>query len=290
MNRLENIQTFIHVVERGSFSSAAEHLDIAKSMISKRIKVLEEDLGAQLLHRTTRKLHLTQVGEVYYHRCLQILNDLDEADHLVGEHQTELKGRVRVAAPLSFATMHLMPLFNQFLAQNPQIQMELDLNDREIDVIAEGFDLAIRIGELSDSTLIAKSLTRIRLIAVASPDYLKQNGNPQSIDALHKHHFLIYNNIPTGQFWPYEQGKARIKTRLYSNSGDALLKAAVDSIGIAITPTFLCQKEIEAGLLQPVLKEYPIPSVKAYAVYPSRRYQPIRIRKLVELLQHNLAP
>jgi DNA-binding transcriptional LysR family regulator len=288
MNRLENIQTFIHVVERGSFSIAADQLNIAKSMVSKRVKELEEHLGAQLLHRTTRKLHLTQVGEVYYHRCLQILNDLDEADHLVGEHQTELKGKIRVAAPLSFATLHLMPVFNQFLEQNPRIEMELDLNDREIDVIAEGFDLAIRIGELSDSTLIAKRLTTIRLITVASPGYLQQHGHPQTMESLKKHDFLIYNNIPAGHFWPYEQAKGRIKTRLYSNSGDALLKAAVDGIGIAITPTFLCQKEIETGLIQPILQNYPIPSLNAYAVYPSRRYQPIRIRRLVETLQQHL--
>ncbi|MES9901178.1 MAG: LysR family transcriptional regulator [Sedimenticola sp.] len=285
MNRLESIRTFIHVVERGSFSTAADHLNIAKSVVSKRIKELEAHLGAQLLHRTTRKLHLTQVGEVYYHRCLPILADLEEADHLVSEQQNELKGKIRIAAPLTFTLQHLMPVFNQFMEQYPDLELDLDLNDQEVDLVKEGFDLAVRIGELHDSTLIAKPLSEIRLITCASPDYLERHGEPKTVDELREHRILIYSNAPTSTLWPYGQSRFKIKARMSSNSGSALLQAAVAGIGIVITPTFLCYQELREGKLLPILVDRPIPSTKAYAVYPSRRYQPVRIRRLIETLQ-----
>ncbi len=288
MNRLDSIQTFIRVVERGSFSAAADHLKIAKSVISKRIKELEDHLGAQLLHRTTRKLHLTQVGEVYYHRCLQILSDLDEADHLVSEEQQELRGKIRIAAPLTFTLQHLMPVFNRFMQQHPQLLLDLDLNDQEINLVEEGFDLAIRIGELHDSTLIAKKLSKIRLIACASPEYLKNYGTPETVEDLKAHQFLIYSNVPITMLWPYENNRIKIKTRMASNSGSALLHAALDGLGIVFTPTFLCHQEILDRKLIPILTQEPIPEVYVYAVYPSRRYQPVRIRRLIEALQQSV--
>jgi len=284
MNHLESINTFIQVVERQSFTAAADYLNIAKSIVSKRIKDLESHLGVQLIHRTTRRIHLTQSGEYYYQRCQNILQELAETHQILAEQNTQLSGKIKIAAPLSFSLLHLQTVFNQFLQQNANIQLEIDYNDCEVNMIEEGFDLGIRIGELQDSTLIAKKLTTIKFVTLASPNYLDKKGQPKNLSELKHHDWLVYNNYPSGILWPYQQHHLKDKIKVIANSGDSLLKLAVEGLGIIITPTFMAYDEISKGKLIPILSDIPHQSLNAYIIYPSRRYQPQKIRSFVEYL------
>ena len=178
MDRFAHMQVFVSVVEAGSISAAAERLDLAKSAVSRRLAELEAHLGVSLITRTTRRLNLTDSGRAYYERCVAILADLDEAESAVSQAHAALKGQLKVALPLSFGLLHLSPLIQAFMALHPEVRFELDFNDRQIDLMQEGFDLAIRIATLEDSSLIARRLAPIRHVVCASPDYLAKHGTP----------------------------------------------------------------------------------------------------------------
>ena len=198
MNQFEELQTFIHVVDTGSISRAAERMSVAKSAVSRRISDLEHRLGVQLFRRTTRQLNLTESGKSFYERATQILSDLEEAELAVSQQHSALTGRLRIAAPLSFGLPHLGPAIIDFNKQHPDLTFDVDFNDRKIDILEDGFDMAIRIAQLTDSSLIARRIAPIHQTLCASPEYLQRNGTPQSPDELQHHKCLLYSNIPDG--------------------------------------------------------------------------------------------
>lgn len=289
MNKFEEMQTFVGVVETGSLSAAADRMNIAKSAVSRRLAGLETRLGVQLLNRTTRRLSLTDSGRAYYQRCLRILADLEEAEQAVTAAHGELRGTVRLAAPLSFGILHLAPALDGFLAEHPELSLDLDLNDRAVNLLEEGVDLAVRIGRLADSSLVARRLAPVRLRVCASPDYLEAYGEPSHPEDLTAHQGLSYSHLPEGQQWQFRQKDGtwltvRVPTRLRANNGDVLMQAAIDGLGVAVLPTFLCYRAIEAGQLRPILDDHPMHEAAAYALYPSQRHLPRRVRVLVDHL------
>ena len=290
MDRLEEMTTFVKIVEAGGISHAAAHLNIAKSAVSRRIADLEERLGARLISRTTRRMSLTDAGKIFYSRCLQILNDVEEAEVLASNTQVELKGPLRVAAPLSFGILHLQEVITEFQLAHPQVTLDLQLNDRRIDVIEEGFDLAIRIGELSDSTLIARRITTIQHAICASPAFWNAHGIPQTPLDLQAMPCLHYSNAPSGnRITLHDQSEKpitiRLNTHMLCNNGDFSRTAALAGVGFIISPTFIVYRDIESGALQQVLPEYVYSNMSLNAVYPSRRFVSKKVIALVQLLR-----
>lgn len=289
MDRFEEMLTFIRVVETGSLSAAAERLNIAKSAVSRRIADLEARLGVQLLHRTTRRINLTESGRQFYQRSQRILADLDETEQLISSEHANLRGTIRIAAPLSFGILHLSPVLDEFLKLHPELNFDLDLNDRTVNLMGEGVDLGIRIGKLEDSSLMARRLATSRYIVCASPAYLEQFGEPQHPKDLQHHVGLSYSNIPENQLWQFtdQDGthySVRVPYRMRANNGDVLLTAALDGLGILPTVDFISYQAIKSGQLRQVLKEYNIEETGVYAIYPAQRHLPKRIRVLIDFL------
>ena len=289
MDRFEDLQTFVRVVETGSISGAADRMAIAKSAVSRRISDLEQRLGVQLFRRTTRQLNLTDSGSSFYERAIQILADLEEAELAVSQQHGALSGRLKMAAPLSFGLSHLGPAITDFMQQHPQIQFELDFNDRQVDLLEEGFDLAIRIARLSDSSFIARRIAPIRHTVCASPDYLASHGTPKSPSDLQHHQCLAYSNLSDPNIWHFrdsgdKHAQVKIPVTLSANNGDFLRGAAIAGRGIILEPTFIVHKAIEEGKLVPILTDYQWPTIYAYAVYPPTRQLSYRLRTFVDFL------
>ncbi len=293
MNRVDELQALVSVVEAGGFSKAAARLGVAKSVVSRRLRALESRLGVQLLQRTTRTRSLTGPGRQLYERAVRILADLEEAEQLIADANAALSGRIRLAAPLSFGLHHLDSLLADFMRQHPGIDLDLDLNDRQVDLVEEGFDMAVRIGELSDSTLLARRLGSARLVTCASPAYLKQHGTPQHPDQLRRHVGLQYSNASPGQAWQFASPAGEVLVsvpdiRMRANNGDALATAATAGLGVIHTPRFLVEKLLATGKLITVLAGYERPPLGIYAVYPPGRLLPRRIETLTAFLAQRL--
>ena len=294
MDRFTAMGTFVCVADTGSISGAAERLDVAKSAVSRRLRDLETHLGVELLHRTTRHLALTPSGEAFYHRARRLLADLDEAEEAVTREHGELTGTLRVAAPLSFGLMHLQPAVAAFMTMHPGVEFDLDLDDRESDLVGEGFDLGIRLARLPDSTLMARKLAPIRNIAVASPDYLARRGTPAQPADLADHDCLVYSNVPESRVWGYTDARGRWQAvrgrrRLRVNNGDFLREAAIAGAGVAIEPTFIVHRAIADGRLVPILTDVAWPEIGAYAVYPQTRHLSARVRAFIDFLAERFA-
>ena len=289
MDRFESMDNFIRVVEAGSITGAADRLGVAKSAVSRRLKDLEEHLGVELFHRTTRRMNLTESGRAYYHQSVRILEDVLEAELATSQAHGTLKGCLKVALPASFGLMHMGPAINDFLKEHPEIEFDLDFNDREVDLIQEGFDLAIRIAKLPDSSLIARRLAPIHTVICASPTYLARMGTPQTPDDLINHQCLVYNLIHNFQYWNFIDAKGEIiKTKIHSylqaSNGEFLRDAAVEGQGINFVPSFIAYKEIERGELVTLLRDYKLPQMDAYAIYPQTRHLSQRVRAFVDFL------
>ncbi len=289
MNQFEDMHTFVRIVEAGSITKAAEQLDTVKSAISKRLSDLEKRLGVSLLTRTTRSQVLTDSGKSYYNQCLRLIDDIAEVESSVSNQHCALKGKIKIAAPLSFGLAHLGPALRKFSEINPDIEFDIDFNDRKIDLIGEGFDLGIRISQLDDSSLIARRLTSIRLILCASPGYLKEYGTPKTAhDLNHGHVRLHYKDQPDNWQIKNDQGhniSVKIPAVLSANNGDFLCQAAIDGLGLIYTPDFICYKPIKLGQLQPLLRDrIKDIEINAYAVYPQTRHLSKRVRNLVDYL------
>jgi DNA-binding transcriptional LysR family regulator len=288
MDRFDELQTFVRVVEAGGISAAAGRMGIAKSAVSRRLQELENRLDAQLLQRTTRSMHLTDAGREFYERALRILDELDEAEQSLLSGQQALGGRLRINAPLSLGLRHLLPVIELLQGQHPQLVFDLDLDDREVNLIEEGVDLLLRVGTLEDSTLVARQLCPIRFLYCASPDYLARRGEPRQASDLSAHDGIGYNLTPEVQQWPFGVVQGRLlhkpHIRLATNNGDMILKAAEAGLGIAMLPTFICHEAIEQGRLRPILRQHTPPPMALYALYPSRRHLPQRVRVLIEFL------
>lgn len=289
MNRFENMETFIRVVEAGTISAAADRLGVAKSAVSRRLKELEEHLGVELFHRTTRQMNLTDTGRNFYHQSLRILEDVLEAELSASQAHGTLQGSLKVAVPLSFGLMHLGPAINEFLKAHPHIDFDLDFNDRQVDLMEEGFDLAIRIARLPDSSLIARRLASIQSVVCASPAYLERMGTPQSPEQLSGHHCLVYNLIRDYEHWQLQDAdgrmvKVKIRPWLKASNGEFLRDAAVDGLGIVLMPSFIAYREIEQGKLVPLFTDYRCPQIEAFAIYPQTRHLSRRVRAFVDFL------
>jgi len=289
MDRFADMQMFVRVVETGSISAAAERLEVAKSAVSRRLAELENRLGAQLLHRTTRRLNLTDSGRAFFDQAQRILADLAEAEAAVSQAHTALKGRLRVALPLSFGLLHLAPLIEEFMALHPDVEFDLDFNDRQIDLMQEGIDLAIRIANLPDSSLIARRLAPVRHLLSASPAYLARHGTPTRPEDLQHHVCLAYSNLANPGVWPYRTpdgvtGSVQVPVKLKANNGDFLYQAALAGHGLILHPTFYLRDALRSGALVPVLTDIVWPELNAYAVYPPTRHLSSRVRALVDFL------
>ena len=289
MHRFEELQAFVAVVETGSFTAAADRLDAAKSAVSRRVSALEDRLGVQLLRRTTRRLNLTDTGRSFYEHSARILADLDEAEAAVLQQHGELRGTLRIALPLSFGLRHMCEPVAAFSRQHPRVHFDLDLNDRRVDLVQEGMDLALRIGRLTDSTLIARKLFDARTVVCAAPSYLDEHGTPEKPDDLTAHRCLVYSNVADAGRWAYwhadgTRDNVRVNTTMTASNGDFLGAAAVQGLGIVMQPTFIAGESICNGDLVPILQEYTWPVTPAYAVYPPTRHLTYRVRAFIDYL------
>ncbi|GAB2195922.1 LysR family transcriptional regulator [Sessilibacter sp. MAH4] len=284
MSRWESIEAFVAVVEMKSFSKAAEKLGVSKSHISRQINQLENRLDTQLLNRTTRAVSLTELGQTFYPTCKDMLNSLDEAERAIIEQQHSPKGLLRVSVAGLFAEEHITPAAIKFMQLNPSIEIDMDFTNRVVDVISEGFDLAIRSGTLQDSSYIARRIAPRKLVVCASPDYLSQRGRPSDIHALINHNCLM----GTLQTWRFKEKGRHIDLRLNgnwrSNNGRALVKAAEAGMGVVQLPSFYVDQSIEAGLLQTILEENNPTDTGTWAVYPSNRHLSQKVRLFINFL------
>lgn len=291
MSLVDEMQAFVYAVEAESFSGAAQRLGVVKSIISRRISNMETRLGASLLNRTTRRLSLTETGQAYYERSCQILADIAEADEVAGRMQTALSGKLRVAAPMSFGISHLSSTVAEFLVLHPGLEIELELNDRRVDLVGEGYDLAVRIGKLPDSSLIARTLAPCLHFVCASPAYLEARGEPTSLDDLARepHHCLIYRNIALPEQWRFrvdgEWKPVRVRAkRLGVNNGEVLRDAAVAGLGLVVLPAFIAAQAIRDGHLRTVLQEFELETSFIHAVWPPNRQLSAKVRAFVDHL------
>ena len=294
MDKFEDLQAFVAVVEAGSFTAAADRLDTAKSAVSRRVSALEERLGVQLMRRTTRTLNLTDTGRSFYEHAARILADLEEAESAAQQEHGELRGTLRIALPLSFGVRHMCKPIAAFSKRHPKIHFDLDLNDRRIDLIEEGVDLAVRIGHLEDSSLIARKLFDVRTVVCASRQYLAKHGEPATPDELREHDCLVYSNLADPDTWRWEdrdggRDAAELSPVMRASSGDFLTNAAAHGLGVVIQPTFIASEAIRLGNLVPILTAYEWPVSPAYAVYPPTRHLSYRVRAFIDFLVERFA-
>ena len=288
MNRLEELEAFVAVVDYRGFGNAGEKLGVAKSMVSRRVSELEKRLGVQLLQRTTRRQSLTEAGHEFHQRALQILADLNEAEQVVADKQCQVAGKIRLALPLGLGVSQLAEPISQFMADNPEIEFDIDLNDRQIDLIEENIDLAIRVGDMEDSSLIARKLASVHFAICASPEYLARFGEPQHPAELSEREVLVYSNVAVGRQWYYqEDGKRispRMKYRLSANNGEFLAAVARRGQGIISGPLVYLQDLIARGELVPILDNFSKQVTGMYAVYPPGRLISQRVRVFSDTL------
>ncbi len=288
MGQLEDMNMFIHVVDAGGISRAADQMNLAKSAVSRRLVDLEKRLGVRLLNRTTRKSSLTEAGRNYYERAIKIVDDVAELNALTEDANSVLEGTINLAVPLSFGLCHLSTAVDSFIKQHPKLTININFSDGQVDLVEEGMDLAFRIGVLKDSSLIARQICPIKSILCASPDYLKKQGIPKTPEDL-KHHQLLHYSLSGSLTWKLtdrqgEQHLINISAQMIANNGDFLKNMAVAGHGIIIMPTFIVWKAIASGELVPILSDYDPPQLNAYAVYPQARYLSQRTRVLIDFL------
>jgi DNA-binding transcriptional LysR family regulator len=291
MNIFEDMTVFVHAVEAGSFSGAAQRLGVAKSVVSRRIVSLEGRLGTSLFHRTTRRLSLTETGQSYYERARRILADVADAEDTAGRLQSEFTGKLKIAAPMSFGWRYLSPIVAEFLSTHPQVDIDIDLNDQRIDLVREGFDLAVRIGDLPDSSIIARKLAPCRHVVCASLAYLAKHGVPQTPGDLATpgHVCLAYNNRPRSEQWRFCVDniwkEIPVATRhVGANNGEVLRDVAIAGLGVVVLPTFLVCDALAAGTLKIILADYEIACPSIFAVWPPSRHVSGKVRAFVDLL------
>lgn len=286
---LSAIRTFCRAVETGNLTAAAKALHITKSVASRRIQMLEDNLGVRLLARTTKGVAPTDQGMLFYERSLRILDDLEDAAQAVKCTDDDLVGTLRITAPRSFSDLHLGSPLMEFIGRHPDLQVEMNLTDERVDIIGGGYDLGLRITrELDDTSLIARKLTEMRSHLVASPAYIAEHGAPQKPEDLRNHTCIFYSNVEAAKHWRFGSGEAtegvRIKGRLTTNSGQMQLEAALAGLAIANLPRFYVYEGLESGRLVEVLSDFPRTPTMLYALYPERRLLPMKVRALIDHL------
>ena len=293
MDRFEDLRAFVQAVESGSLTRAAEALQVATSAVSRRIKELEGRLGTQLLQRTTRQMRLTAAGESFHARAVEILQALEEAETEAGCQSRTLTGPLRIAAPLSFGRSHLSPILVDFARAHPGLELDVDFSDRVVDLVAEGHDLAVRIGNLRDSSLIARKLLDVRAVVAAAPGFWDRHGVPTDPRALGEFPALCYTGSERIDSWRYTDpkggaGVVHMRAAMRSTNGGFLRDAAIAGLGIVMQPSFLLHDAVRVGQLVPVLCDHRWPTVAIHVVYPQTRHLSARARALIDTLRARL--
>lgn len=291
MDRLASMRLFVRVVELGSFSAVAQQMNVARSVVTRQVAALEAHLGTKLIARSTRRLSLSSTGASYLEKCREILSLVEAAESGLTEDRQAPRGHIRITLPFSFGISQLMPMFGDFMTSNTEISIELEFSDRRVNLIEGGFDLGIRISDRLDPGDVARKISSSQGVVVAAPEYLKNHGRPKHPTELIQHECFGYLLAERSSWAFVIDGKTQwfpISGRLEANSGDALLAAAIHGLGIANTPTFIAERSVREGKLEILLPEFPAPEMGIYAVFPSNRYVPHRVRALVEHLAQTI--
>lgn len=289
MDRLRAFEVFASVVQRGSFTQAADALDTSAANVTRYVHELERHLGTRLLNRTSRRLSLTESGKALYERARTILEEVAEAEALASASTVQARGRLRLNAPLSFGILHLAPLWPRFLARHPEVELDVSLSDRVVDLVEEGYDLAIRISRGGAGSNIGRRLATSHNLVCASPEYLAQHGVPKELDDLSKHACVAYSNSTMAEEWPLTDSAGRtqvvrMRSVMQSNNGDTVRAAALAGRGLIWQPSFLIGEDLRAGRLVRVLPEYSLPDIDILAIYPSRRHLSAKVRLMIDFL------
>lgn len=280
----QGISEFSAVAESGNFTQAAKKLLISTAQVSRQVSELEQRLNTKLFYRTTRKVTLTEEGQLFYQQCRQILDGLDNAERSLTNLQSTPQGKIKISAPVTYGERHIIPLVNQFLMRYPQVEIQVQLSNQRIDLIEEGYDLAIRLGQLDDSSLIAKRISSRQHFVCAAPNYVQQHGKPESISDLKQHNCLL----GSADFWIFEGKKTRVSGSLRCNSGLGLVDAALNGIGIVQLPDYYLEHHIEQGELEVLLDEYQREEEGIWALYPQSKYLANKVRLLINFLSEHL--
>jgi DNA-binding transcriptional LysR family regulator len=288
MNKLLQIEVLVEVVRSGSFVGAAEVLGMSKAAVSRHIGELEARLGVRLLQRTTRRLSLTEAGQIFHARSKDILDSVSESEDEISTQTGTASGQLRISAPVTFGVRHLAPLWGEFRRRHPRVTLDITLADRVVDLIEEGYDLAIRIGRLSSSTLVSRRLAITRMVLCAAPDYLAAHGTPRHPHELAGHEILAYSYWSDKDEWRFDgpEGAVSVRTQpcLSSNSGDTCRAAALAGQGVILQPSFVVDTDLAAGTLVELMPEYRAVELGIYAVYPTRKHVPAKVRALLDFL------
>lgn len=293
MELLAPMRTFVRVVEAGSFTAVAAEQNTTQPTVSRQIAALEEHLGARLLTRTTRALTLTDDGRAFYEHALRALEAVAEAEGVVGRRRGRPSGLLRLATPVVFGRLHIVPRLAPFLARYPDVSVEVVMSDSFADLIEQGIDVAIRVGEVTDPGLIAKRIGTVRRVTVASPAYLKQRGTPRSPTDLAAHDCIVYTRLATGNRWTFESPNGPITVevggRFKADNSEGVREGVLGGLGIAVIPTFAFGNEIKAGSARVLLKDFEPRQLPMHAVYPSRRLVPLKVRAIIDYLTGEFA-
>ena len=292
MNPFEDMRLFCQVMESGSFTAAAEQLGLSKQFVSRRLIQLEDRLGVRLLNRSTRRLDVTPLGQSYYESALRLLSEVEQVEQGIAGQNSEPRGTIRLSAPLSFAMAHLGCLLPVFLQRYPQVSVEVDLSDRPVDLIGEGYDLVLRIGTLGDSTLIARRIASVQRVYCASPAYLALRGTPQKPDDLAAHDCLPYGHGRQVQWRFQSKGKLQslnVSGRMRVNNGELLRDTAIAGLGVTYLPTFIVADALKDGRLVTLLDDFAPEPLTLSAVYPQHRQRSRPVQALVDFLRERLA-
>jgi len=289
MDVMQSMAVFRRVVEAKNFSAVARETNMSQSTVSKHIAALEERLGTKLLNRSTRSIKLTEAGKEYYHHCIRILNDFQEAEASVGKGKIKPTGTLRITTSAAFGRTYILPHLNEFLHNYPEINVELLFNDDYLDLVKAGIDLAIRIGPLADSTLIARKLGSGPRVVVASPEYLVKHGRPKKPSDLVTHECLLYSPQKSPDLWYFnstQEGEEaiRVSGRLKASSPDAICDATLNGLGIAVLCEWYARKFIKQGKLKAILQDYRPSAYDIHAVYPERKFVPQKVKRMIEFL------
>ncbi|HZF95283.1 MAG TPA: LysR family transcriptional regulator [Allosphingosinicella sp.] len=291
---LLDVLAFVRVAETGAFARAAERMGMSKSILSRRVARLEQQLGAKLLTRTATGATPTVIGDAYYARASNILADLEAAQEVVADAVTQIAGPIRIAGPLSFGTEHLAPALAEFAKMHPRVELDISFEDRTVDLVAGGFDLAVRLGSLADSALVARRIAPLRRLVLAAPSYLEARGRPEHPRDLNHHDLLIYANAGSAEQWRFRTEKGweqvRVRPRLRTDNGEMLRAAAAQGLGLCILPSFIAAPAIESGAIEPVLRDYPLEEGGVHVVMPPGRATTARVRALVDFLAARFGP
>jgi DNA-binding transcriptional LysR family regulator len=289
MDRFGAIRVFAQVVESGSFARAAERLGLSTSATSRHVADLEAHLQTRLLNRTTRRVSLTESGRAFYERSVQLLADLEEAEQEAARAAVVPRGTIRLTTSVNFGVRHLAPAIADFLAQHRELRFDISLSDRIVDLVEEGFDLAVRVGLAGSGNLVARKLGETRLVPCAAPAYLAAHGAPEVPEDLERHNCFTYEYGTPRNVWRFRDASGReravrVSGALHSNNGDLLAEAAARGAGIVFEPAFIVGPDVRAGRLVPLLQDFMGPPLPIYAVYPSRKHLSAKVRSFVEFL------